>query len=186
MARKILGVVAAIMTCGTPVWAQVDPLLFLKTATPNVIFVVETSNRMQRNAATDPTTTATTQATSSYYDPWLYTRTGAAWEAGLGVNALSTTIEVSPSVRQPDVCQLRQRRQVRLAGDSNHGRPQRRIQPLRGADAPVGCARRAVSGGERKQVRRALRARQDAAEPAWPSRRKETRVPSRTLISGSR
>lgn len=79
------------MACGTPAWAQIDPLLFLKTATPNVIFIVDTGNRMQRGAPTDPTTTATAQATSSYYDPWLYTRTGAAWEAGLGVSALSAT-----------------------------------------------------------------------------------------------
>jgi len=77
------------MACGTPAWAQVDPLLFLKTATPNVIFIVDTSNRMQRSAPTDRSTTVTSQATSSYYDPWLYTRTGAAWEAGLGVSALS-------------------------------------------------------------------------------------------------
>jgi len=79
------------MACGAPAWAQVDPLLFMKTATPNVLFIVDTSNRMQRGAATDPSTAATDLATSSYYDPIIYGRTGAAWESGLGISALSAT-----------------------------------------------------------------------------------------------
>ena len=92
MARNILTLVLVVAACGTPVRAQVDPLLFLKTATPNVIFIVDTGNRMQRDAPTDPSTAATAHATSSYYDPFIYTRTGAAWEAALGVNALSATM----------------------------------------------------------------------------------------------
>ena len=69
MARKILGFVAVVMVCGTPAWAQVDPLLFLKTATPNVIFIVDTGNRMQRGAPTDATSQTTSTATSTCYDP---------------------------------------------------------------------------------------------------------------------
>ena len=73
--------------------AQVDPLLFMKTATPNVIFVVDTGNRMQRGAPTDASTQATSTATSTYYDPIEYTRTGESWEASLGVTALNTLIK---------------------------------------------------------------------------------------------
>ena len=93
MARTILGFVVAVVACGTPAWAQVDPLLFLKTATPNVIFIVDTGNRMQRSAPTDPTTTATSLATSTYYDPIEYPRTGLSWEFGLGVTALNTSVK---------------------------------------------------------------------------------------------
>jgi len=73
--------------------AQVDPLLFMKTEKPNVVFVVDTAARMQRvvSATTDLSTPTTIRATSDYYDPNIYTRTGAAWEAGLGVsNAMVT------------------------------------------------------------------------------------------------
>jgi hypothetical protein len=93
MARRILGFVVAVMACGTPASAQVDPLLFLKTATPNVIFIVDTGNRMQRGLepATDLSTAATAQATSAYYDPIEYVRTGNAWEPGLGITAANTS-----------------------------------------------------------------------------------------------
>ena len=79
------------MACWTPAWAQVDPLLFLKSPTPNVIFIVDTGNRMQRGAPADSTTVTTSLATSSYYDPFIYSRTGAAWEAGLGIGITSAT-----------------------------------------------------------------------------------------------
>ncbi len=86
----------------TSAFAQIDPLAFLKTyaapgsakmfpAAPNVVFVVDTSNRMQRDAATDPTNVSTATATSAYYDPFIYTRTGAPYEVPLGVTALNTT-----------------------------------------------------------------------------------------------
>jgi hypothetical protein len=71
--------------------AQVDPLLFMKTERPNVVFVVDTAARMQRGPATDPSTPATARATSDYYDPNIYSRTGAVWESGLGVTAAMTT-----------------------------------------------------------------------------------------------
>ena len=81
------------MACGTPAWAQVDPLLFLKTATPNVIFIVDTGNRMQRGAPTDASTLATSTATSTYYDPIEYAKTNQAWEVGLGITASNTSIK---------------------------------------------------------------------------------------------
>jgi hypothetical protein len=71
--------------------AQVDPLLFMKTERPNVVFVVDTAARMQRGAPTDPSTPATSRATSDYYDPNIYTRTNAVWEAGLGVTGAMAT-----------------------------------------------------------------------------------------------
>ena len=90
MARRILGFVVAAMACGTPAVAQVDPLLFLKTAAPNIIFLVDTGNRMQREAPTDASTQATSSATSAYYDPIVYTKTGLIWEIGLGITSSNT------------------------------------------------------------------------------------------------
>lgn len=57
-----------------PAFAQLDPLLFLKRNVPRVLLVVDVSNRMQRDAAED------------YYDPYVYPKTGAAWEAIIGVS----------------------------------------------------------------------------------------------------
>jgi hypothetical protein len=69
-------------------FAQVDPLLFMKTEKPNVVFVVDTAARMQRGAPTDPSTPTTTRATSDYYDTNIYSKTGQAWESSsLGVTA---------------------------------------------------------------------------------------------------
>ncbi len=55
--------------------AQLDPLLFLQRTKPNIIIAVDVANRMQRDAD------------ETYYDPFAYTRTGAAWEAVIGVSA---------------------------------------------------------------------------------------------------
>jgi Tfp pilus tip-associated adhesin PilY1 len=71
--------------------AQVDPLLFMKTEKPNVVFVVDTAARMQRGTSTDPSTPATARATSDYYDPNIYSRIPALWESSLGVTAAMTT-----------------------------------------------------------------------------------------------
>ena len=60
-------------------------------AKPNVIFVVDTSNRMQRDAATDLTNQTTASSTSSYYDPFVYAKTNALYETPLGVTAANTT-----------------------------------------------------------------------------------------------
>src|SRR5512133_1172540 len=69
-----LAVAAALLagSAGTA-FAQLDPLLFLKTAQPNVLLLVDTANRMQRDAGGD------------YYDQYTYRTTGANWETPIGV-----------------------------------------------------------------------------------------------------
>jgi hypothetical protein len=61
-----------------PAAAQLDPLLFLKNAKPNVILAVDTSARMRLDAD------------GTYYDPAEYTVTGAGWESSIGVTAGAT------------------------------------------------------------------------------------------------
>ena len=91
MRRETLAILAiAIAVCAAPASAQVDPLLFLKGSPPNVIIMTDTSERMQRDAPTNPSTVATSNATSNYYDPSIYARTGAGSDT-LGVPADSTT-----------------------------------------------------------------------------------------------
>jgi hypothetical protein len=58
--------------------AQLDPLLFIKRVPPNVLVAVDTSNRMQRDAE------------NVFRDAFVYTKTGAIWEPGIGVPLLST------------------------------------------------------------------------------------------------
>ena len=83
---------AAVAALVRPASAQIDPLQFMKTVAPNVVFVVDTANRMQRDAPTDPSTLAQFNATSNYYDPFLYSRgTNVTAEMTLGVTALNTT-----------------------------------------------------------------------------------------------
>jgi hypothetical protein len=65
---------AAIGATSADAFAQLDPLLFLKQTQPNIIIAVDVANRMQRDAD------------EAYYDPWTYLRTGADWEAVLGVS----------------------------------------------------------------------------------------------------
>lgn len=63
--------------------AQLDPLLMIKRNKPNVILVVDTSLRMQRDAD------------EVYYDPNNYVRWGELfnpWEASLGINDSNTSI----------------------------------------------------------------------------------------------
>src|SRR5258706_5571314 len=60
---------AGMLAHAAPAAAQLDPLLFLKGSQPNVIVAVDTANRMQRDAPSDP---GSAQATSSYYDPYVY------------------------------------------------------------------------------------------------------------------
>ncbi len=57
-----------------PALAQLDPLLFLERSQPNVLLVVDVSERMQRDANED------------YYDQFVYPKTGNAWETSLGLN----------------------------------------------------------------------------------------------------
>src|SRR5438445_556470 len=88
----------AVVVLAAPATAQVDPLLFMKVqgtngvnvGAPNVLLVVDTGNRMQRDAPSDPLNPRTT---STYYDPWIYpldvTKT---WQTiTLNVNATNTT-----------------------------------------------------------------------------------------------
>jgi hypothetical protein len=87
----------------TPVFAQLDPTLFLKRSTPNILVVVDTANRMQRDAPTDQ---GNSQATSNYYDPFTYSYTvgGAAWETALGVDATMTTYRRRYGFRADGTC----------------------------------------------------------------------------------
>src|SRR5947208_5381287 len=88
----------AVVVSAAPAAAQVDPLLFMKlqgtngvnVGAPNVLLVVDTGSRMQRDAPSDPLNPRTT---STYYDPWLYpldvTKT---WQTiTLNVTAANTT-----------------------------------------------------------------------------------------------
>ena len=70
---------AAALLAGTAdALAQLDPLLFLQRNKPNVIIAVDVANRMQRDAD------------GTYYDPFTYPRTGAAWEPMIGVSAATS------------------------------------------------------------------------------------------------
>jgi len=83
--------VVLIAGAASPASAQLDPLLFLKDTRPYVILAVDTASRMQRDAPSDG---ASPDATSSYYDPFVYSRTGggsAAWETTLGVTDATTS-----------------------------------------------------------------------------------------------
>src|SRR5438876_9171953 len=88
----------AVVVSAAPAAAQVDPLLFMKlqgtngvnVGAPNVLLVVDTGNRMQRDAPSDP---ANSRTTSTYFDPWIYpldvTKT---WQpTWLNVTAANTT-----------------------------------------------------------------------------------------------
>jgi hypothetical protein len=61
----------AILGLAQPAAAQLDPLLFLKTTRPNVIFVVDTATRMLYDAD------------GAYYDPADYSPSGP-WDSGFG------------------------------------------------------------------------------------------------------
>jgi len=70
---------AALVGAARPASAQLDPLLFLQRSQPNVIIAVDVSARMQFDA------------NGNYFDPYDYTRTGAAWENTIGVAAGAAT-----------------------------------------------------------------------------------------------
>ena len=91
MTRKVLFAVLALVGFAVPAHAQLDPLLFIKDTQPFVLFVVDTSLRMQRDAPSDPNCVPgavnaamcdvnAVNASSSYYDPFIYTKTGATYE----------------------------------------------------------------------------------------------------------
>ena len=92
MMRKTLFGIVALLGFAIPAHAQLDPLLFIKDTQPFVLFVVDTSLRMQRDAPSDTTNLTTSLATSSYYDPVLYPRaTNTSAAASLGATAGNTT-----------------------------------------------------------------------------------------------
>ena len=68
----------ALLAAAQPAAAQVDPLLFLKDVPPNVVVVVDTSARMQFDAA------------GTYYDPAEYPQQNKSWEATIGVTSAMT------------------------------------------------------------------------------------------------
>ena len=69
---------AAIGATAADAFAQLDPLLFVKPTQPNIIVAVDVANRMQSDAD------------GTYYDPWDYLKTGATWEAVIGVSGATT------------------------------------------------------------------------------------------------
>src|SRR5438128_7486883 len=90
MLRRLFGFVL-FFSSAVPASAQIDPLLFFKDTQPFVVLAIDTSNRMLRDAPSDPTTLATSRATSFYYDPIIYSK-GNAWDVtllGLDPNAIT-------------------------------------------------------------------------------------------------
>ncbi len=75
--RIVLMALVASALAPRPAAAQLDPLLFLKNVEPNVLVLMDTANRMQRDAD------------DNYYDPFIYSKTNAAWEAAINVNAVT-------------------------------------------------------------------------------------------------
>jgi len=92
-------VAAALLWQASPVHAQLDPTLFLKRSAPNVLLVVDTANRMERDA---PVESRQRAGDEHYYDPFTYSYTvgGATWETVLGVAA--TNIDLSTPLRIQD------------------------------------------------------------------------------------
>jgi hypothetical protein len=78
LARIVLATALVSLGVSREAAAQLDPLLFLKRTQTNVLLLVETANRMQRDARDD------------YYDPNIYTKNGSAHEGPLGVTPANT------------------------------------------------------------------------------------------------
>jgi hypothetical protein len=53
MAASAALVAATLLWEAAPVYAQLDPTLFLKRTTPNVVIAIDMANRMERDAPTD-------------------------------------------------------------------------------------------------------------------------------------
>ena len=182
---RILAGAILVLASAVPVSAQVDPLLFIKkdpkctvpaiaaeTALPNVVFVVDTSHRMQRSAPTNPATVATSLATSHYYDPFIYPKNAAnpVWQTSIGVTNANTAnfyrrrynnLEfANPLLGLGDRFTAST---IQTAGDRYSA-----VRPVRGADAAVGRACRAVPGRRGEQDGRALRYREDASDDSDP------------------
>ncbi|MBI1873144.1 MAG: hypothetical protein HYS05_04540 [Acidobacteria bacterium] len=78
---RVWWVALAAVMLPVPASAQLDPLLFLKRSQPNVLLVVETANRMQRDASDD------------YYDMQTYTIGAQPWEAVLGLTSSKAALK---------------------------------------------------------------------------------------------
>ena len=79
VARALLMAIVGLAVAPPDAAAQLDPLLFLKQKAPNVIVVVDTANRMQRDQD------------GNYRDPHVYTRTGAPYERAIGIGDANTS-----------------------------------------------------------------------------------------------
>src|SRR5258705_7567256 len=89
MPRTIFATLVLIAARAAPASAQIDPMLFIKDTAPHVLFVVDTSIRMQQG----PSNPAAPDGTTAYYDPFIYPRVGGsarAWETNLGVSDSNT------------------------------------------------------------------------------------------------
>ena len=89
MPRRISAVLVLVLALAAPAAAQIDPMLFIKDTAPHVLFVVDTSIRMQQG----PSNPAAPDGTTAYYDPFIYRRAGGsalAWETNLGVSDSNT------------------------------------------------------------------------------------------------
>src|SRR5882762_8746088 len=89
MSRRIFAALVLLLALAAPAAAQIDPMLFLKGTAPHVLFVVDTSVRMQQG----PSNPAAPDGTTAYYDPFIYPRVGGlarAWETNLGVSDSNT------------------------------------------------------------------------------------------------
>jgi len=119
IARVIAGsvfIASGMLLAPSPVHAQLDPTLFLKRTTPNIIIAVDVANRMQRDAPQDVSclpggtaancTATLASQTSNYYDPFAYTYTvgGVAWETTLGVTAVNSTYRRRYGFRADGTC----------------------------------------------------------------------------------
>src|SRR5688572_6288603 len=80
--RMLWMVLAGLSLAPRDAAAQLDPLLFLKNRQPNIVVMVETNGRMQRDAE------------NNFRDPNIYRRLGivdAPWETALGVSDSNTS-----------------------------------------------------------------------------------------------
>jgi hypothetical protein len=73
LAAAVAVCAAALFVGPADAFAQLDPLVFVRPNKPNIIVAVDAANRMQHDAD------------ETYYDPYNYPRTGAGWEALIGV-----------------------------------------------------------------------------------------------------
>ena len=79
MTRRLsLLIPAVLLLAPQTVLAQLDPLLFLKRTESNVLILMDTSERMQRDGD------------EAYYDPNIYQKKNKDWEAAIGINATNT------------------------------------------------------------------------------------------------